>query len=139
MSKTFVVILGAIALIGVLVWFSPCHKGMRYAGQGMMGGKGRMCCQTLNQGPMGSMPGPGMPERMDLRVLPAADGGLFVVTGNRIIKYNSDLEVVKETEISGNMNMMGQGRMGMKKGCPMMKGGMPAEGMGSPEAGSVNK
>ena len=139
MSKAFIIILVVIALIGLSAWFSPCRKGMMSANGGMMGGKGKMCCQTQGKGPMEPMSGPGMGERMNREVLASPDGGLFVISGNRIIKYNKDLDVVKEFEIDGNRNMMPQGRMGMKKGCPMMQGGIQPEGFGKPLATSGKK
>ena len=70
--------------------------GMR--GKKMMGGK---------------MMGMGM--MMGKSVVATSDGGIVVVAGNKITKYDQDLNVVKEVDIKMDMK-------GMMENCPMMKG-----------------
>src|SRR3989338_11450246 len=58
------------------------------------------------------------------------DGGVIVLSGNKLYKYDKNLNLVKEAEIKTEMGCMGgmrggMGMGGMKKMCPMcakMKG-----------------
>lgn len=91
------------------------------AGQGTMMGKGMMGAGMMDGGMMkmmhmmhGMMRSPSM--------VASNDGGVIVLAGNKLYKYDKSLNLVKEAEIK--MDMDG-GMMGMKKMCPMcakMKG-----------------
>ncbi len=102
-------------------------------GDGGMGGMG---------GGMGGCMGGGMMDssmcsnmmRMHMSVpkaaFPSADGGLIIIMGNKIMKYDKDLILKKETEIkidtSAMKNMMHQ--------CPSMK-----SKQGSADSSGMNK
>lgn len=58
---------------------------------------------------------PMMMQMMQKSVTATSDGGVVIVVGNKITKYDKDLNVVKEVE--GKMDMEA-----MMKKCPMMKG-----------------
>ena len=84
------------------------HKGMM--GHGMMqSGMGMMC-------PMMKMGEPQMVSVGD---------GVVILIGNKLIKYDKNLNVVKEVEIKVDMEAMK--KMMMKEGCPMM-GDMEGKG-----------
>jgi hypothetical protein len=70
------------------------HKGMEH---GMMKG-GMLKAVHPMMGPL---------------VVPTADGGVVVVTGNKMTKYDQDLDVIGRAEIAIDMEAM-------KKGCPML-------------------
>ncbi len=82
-------------------------------GKGMMGDK-----------KMGMMMGPMMMKMMEKSVVATSDGGIVVLAGNKITKYDKDLNVVKEAEIKVDMDAMQKQMSDMMKMCPMMKEGM---------------
>ena len=53
-----------------------------------------------------------------------SDGGIVIVTGNKLTKYDKDLNVVKEIELKTDMVGMQKMMDDMKSMCPMMKGMM---------------
>lgn len=84
------------------------------AGRGVMGKKGMM-----GKGMMGGMMMKGM---MAKTVTATSDGGVVVQTGNQLFKYDSGLNLVKQTEIPVDVEAMKKEMEGMMKMCPMMKG-----------------
>ncbi len=73
--------------------------------------------KDMKKGMMGHMM---MKSMMDKSVVATSDGGIVVVAGNKITKYDKDLNVVKEVEIKVDAEAM-QKQMGeMMKMCPMM-------------------
>jgi hypothetical protein len=86
------------------------------------------------------MEGKGMMGMMKPSSIVASnDGGVIVMTGNKLQKYDKNLNLVKEVEIKVDAPM--DCAMGGKKMCPMCqkmmdkKGGMdPAMPAGNPEA-----
>jgi hypothetical protein len=99
-------------------------SGLAYAGHeeghGMMGGKG---CPM-----MGGM--------MQKSMVATSDGGVVVQSGHKLIKYDKNLNVVKEAEVKMDTEGMHTQMQGMMKdcGCPMMKG----KGKGTGEAGKAS-
>ena len=108
-------VLSAVLSFGSLS-FAEDMKGMEDKGsmmkKGMMG-KG--------MGMMGPMM---MKMMMDKSVVATSDGGVVVLAGNKITKYDKDLNIVKEAEIKVDMEAMQKDMTSMMKMCPMMKGGM---------------
>lgn len=86
-------------------------KGMKDMDHGM-GSKAMMGCQ-------GGCPMKG--AMMGKSVVATSDGGVVIVAGNKIIKYDKNLKLVKEVEIDAGMGMARKGMKGMMKDCPMMK------------------
>jgi hypothetical protein len=75
-------------------------------------GKEKMKCGMMDKGGM-------MMKMMEKSVVATSDGGVVIVSMNKITKYDKDLKLVKEVELK--MQEMGD----MKKMCPMMgKGNM---------------
>ena len=65
-----------------------------------------------------------MEKMMGKSMVATSDGGVVVLAGNKITKYDKDLNVVKEAEIKVDMDAMKKEMIGMMKMCPMMKGDM---------------
>lgn len=89
---------------------------------GMMGGKGMKGMCPMMGGMMSSMMGKSM--------VATSDGGIVVSAGNKITKYDKDLNVVKEVEVKMDMEGMQKNMTDMMKNCPMMGEGMMGGGMG---------
>lgn len=65
-----------------------------------------------------------MKGMMERSMIAAVDGGVIVLAGNKLIKYDKDLNVVKEVEIATDMEAV---QKKMMRNCDMMKGGMMEE------------
>ena len=90
-------------------------KGKEMMGDkaGMMEGKGGM---------MGMCPM--MKSMMERSVVATSDGGVIVVMGNKLTKYDKNLNVTKEVELEMDMGDMQKMMENMKGMCPMMGKGM---------------
>ncbi len=118
MKKRFFVISILILLI-VASWKSVLYAedakemGMM---EGMKGGewKGMMGGKMMGMHMMKMM--------MEKSVTPTSDGGVVVVAGNKITKYDRNLNLVNEAEIKMDMEAMGKNMKEMMAQCPMMKG-----------------
>ncbi len=117
MKRTQILLLTAVLVLtvsGLAVAQMDKGKEMMGMGGGMMG-KGMMDGKM-----MGMM---GMCSMMHPTIVATSDGGVVILIGNKLTKYDKNLNVVKEVEIK--MDMEGMGKM-----CPMMgKGMMGGEGM----------
>jgi hypothetical protein len=69
-----------------------------------------------------------MKMMMDKTMVASGDGGVIVMIGNKLFKYDKDLELKKEVEIKIDMEAMHKDMMKNMAPCPMMKGQAPAEG-----------
>ncbi len=63
-----------------------------------------------------------MKGMMEKSIIATTEGGVIVLAGNKIVKYDKDLNVVKEVEIKVDVEAMQKNIMEMMKNCPMMKG-----------------
>lgn len=52
-------------------------------------------------------------------LLATQDGGVVLMRGNKLIKYDAQLNLVKETEVKIDMEAMCKAMEEMKKNCPM--------------------
>ena len=68
-----------------------------------------------------------MMKKMSKSMVATSDGGVVVMSGNRLLKYNKDLELKKEVKIKADSECMEGKAAEMKEGCPMC-GKMKAEG-----------
>lgn len=93
--------------------------GMGKMGKGMMGGKMMKC--------------PMMKSMMKRDIIATSDGGIIVVLGNKLTKYDKDLNVVKEVELKIDTEGMQKMMEEMKSMCPMMQE-MRGDKMPGPEA-----
>jgi len=53
-------------------------------------------------------------------LLATQDGGVVLMIGNKLIKYDAGMNLVKEVEIKIDMEAMKSAMEEMKKNCPMM-------------------
>ena len=53
------------------------------------------------------------------KLIATQDGGVVLMMGNKLIKYDAQLNVVKEAEIKMDMEAMKNAMEEMKKNCPM--------------------
>ena len=79
-----------------------------------MRAKGKM----MEKCPMHGMMRKGMMEKS---VIAAADGGVIVLVGNKLMKYDKNLNLIKEAEIKIDLAAMQRNMTEMMKDCPMMK------------------
>jgi hypothetical protein len=81
--------------------------------QKMMGKK------STKPGMMGMYPGMGMKKwMMGGQMVATKDGGVIVMMGNQLLKYDKDLNLQKEVEIKMDMEKMEKMKMYWQKECP---------------------
>jgi len=56
---------------------------------------------------------------MDMETLATYDGGVVVVLGNKLIKYDKDMNLVKEVEMKMDTEAMRKSMEEMKSNCPV--------------------
>ncbi|MGE0269407.1 MAG: hypothetical protein AB7S78_13235 [Candidatus Omnitrophota bacterium] len=114
--KKNVLIFMAVVLFAAsgLVYAQEMKGGMM--GSGMMG-KGMMDGKMMG---MHSM----MMKMMDRNVVATSDGGIVIVSGNKVAKFDKDLNLVKEVELKMDTEGMRKMMDNMKNICPMMGKGM---------------
>jgi hypothetical protein len=109
------------------------HEQMMQAGEGKaaaMGDDEMMMCRAKMMGkcPMHEM----MVKSATGRVMTATnDGGVVVLVGNRLMKFDKTLGLIKEVEIKQDIEGMQKMMMQMCENCPMcqkMKGGCMKQG-----------
>jgi hypothetical protein len=80
------------------------------------------------------MMGMGMMGMLAPRSMVASENGsVIVLVGNKLQKYDKDLNLVKEVEVKIDMGAM---KKMMMENCPMMQGQEKQEGAGKNETGS---
>ena len=133
MKKNVITIL-AVIIIGTsgLALAQMNDKGKEMMGDkaGMMDGKSGMMGKGMMDGKMMGMC-PMMKSVIERSIVATNDGGIVVVMGNKLTKYDKDLNVTKEVEMKMDMEGMQKMMDNMKTMCPMMKGmmgGMGQEG-----------
>ena len=87
-------------------------------GMGMMGG-GHMMGDKMGKGMM--MHGQMMKMMMPRQMVASNDGGVIVLAGNKLYKYDKNLNLVKEAEVKTDTAGMEKMMADMKAKCPMMK------------------
>lgn len=115
MKRTFISVT-ACALIGVVSYVGfaqPNRSGMMggmMQGRGMMMQDGNGIC-PIHDKMMASM--------MQRAIAATPDGGIVVLVGNTLMKYDSALNLVKETEIKVDEQAMQQKMQKMIDNCPI--------------------
>ena len=131
--KNFGAVIVAMACVFVFASFAQADDQ-----QGAMGEK------KHEMGMMGSMMGDKMGKGMMMhammpkQIVASNDGGVIVLAGNKLYKYDKNLVLVKEAEIKVDTEAMRKMMEGMKANCPMTKHGEKSEKMGNsggPEGG----
>ena len=123
MKKTFgiVVVLLFVAAVFVASATEDMKKGGEMMkGEGMM--KEGMMGKGMQGGGMGMCPMHGMMGgMMQKTVVPTSDGGVIIMLGNKLMKYDKDLNLVKEVEVKIDYEAMQKNMMKMCENCPMCK------------------
>jgi hypothetical protein len=132
-----VAVVSALAVAGSYVAFGQQDR------QGMMGGMmgqggGMMNRGGPQQGMMGSSGGMmGMMRGMMAQsisheaMVATSDGGVIVWAGDKLMKYDGSLNLVKEAELKVDYGAMQQRMQKMMENMPMMRGGMMGGSSGS--------
>lgn len=94
------------------------NRGRDMRGQGSMMRGGGMMGQDGMMG-MDGMCGMMMMGGMMGRAVVPVDGGVVVMVGNKLQKYDKDLKLVKEVELKIDMQGMQKMMQGMMEQCPM--------------------
>ncbi len=78
----------------------------------------------------------GMMQQMHTNMVASSDGGVIVLSGGKLIKYDNQLNVVKQVDLpKPEMGMMGdKGMMDMMKMCQQMMGNGANSGNKTPAA-----
>lgn len=111
-----------IAAAGAYVAFAQQDGNMPGRRGGMMGRRGMMDgrMRPWRMCEMHRMMGRSM---MEERFVPTSDGGVAILAGHKLVKYDSGLNVVKEVEVKVDYDAMEQQmrkRMGDCPGCRQM-------------------
>jgi len=128
--KRFMMVAVAVALLAMMGTYgviaqqttpTPSRPGGMGRGPGMMQG-GMMAHQGCAM--CGMMTGAMMWKTMTA----TPDGGVIVAVGNRLIKYDNQLNVVKDTELKIDTAQMFANMQKIMDNCPMCKQMMQAQG-----------
>ncbi len=108
-----------IIFVVVLVAFFTATSVISYAQEkgsmmgkkkkGSMKGKGYMQCMMMK-------------KMMKKEIVATGDGGVIVLVGNKLMKYDKDLNLIKEVEIQVDMEAMMKKCREMMKKCEMKEG-----------------
>lgn len=71
-----------------------------------------------------AMSGMMMKHMMDKSMIATTDGGVIILIGKKLMKFDKDLNLIKEVEIKVDTKSMPMNMMEMMKDCPMMQGKM---------------
>jgi hypothetical protein len=95
-------------------------KGMMHMQGQMMGEKGAMVKsgEMMGMCPMHTMM---MKHVMGKSIVATEDGGIVIVYGNKLMKYDENLNLKKEVELKIDMDSMQKVMKGMMEKCPMRK------------------
>lgn len=124
MKRVGVFVLMAVFFLAVALWsFGSFAEAMKGEGgpeakehKGMMGHEWK--------GPKEMMGPMMMKSMMEKTLVATSDGGVVVLIGNKLIKYDKNLNLVKEVEIKVDMEGMKEHMAEMMKNCPKMRRGM---------------
>ena len=108
---TYVIVVIAVVLVTRFAFAEEMKDSMM--GKGMMG-KGMMADKGM------MMQGMMMHAMMNKSMVATSDGGVIVMAGNTLTKYDKDLNAVKEVDIKMNMDSMQKMMTDMMEKGPMM-------------------
>lgn len=133
MKRRFVILIAGILFIATgfsSLSFAQGNTGMKcdksMTGKDMMKSNMMAKGEMMGKSPMQAML---MKAMMEKSIIATTDGGVIVLVGNKLIKYDKNLNVMKEVEIKIDMEAMQKDMMEMMKKCPMAKDGMMGAGM----------
>ena len=125
MRKLLIAITGIILVACTLTLCFAQGAGMR---SGTMGEQGMMMGKEKMMG-MCPMHGMMMGSMMAKSMVATGDGGIVVMAGSKLIKYDKDLNLLKEVEVKMDMEGMQKKMSQMMEQCPMCKNMMQGGGM----------
>ena len=122
MKKGIWIMILVVFVSGVTLVSAEEMKGMMDKADkgGMMGEGGKM---GMGKGMMMSMHGM-MMQMAEKSVVATPDGGVIIVSFNKIVKYDKDLNFVKEVELKTDVDGMSKMMVEMMEKCPIMGKGM---------------
>ena len=128
MKKEVIGLLMAGLILSPVMVFAQ-DAGMKK--DGMMGGgmMGMMGKGMKGKGMMGMMKHGMMMKMMEKTVVATTDGGVVIVAGNKMSKFDKDLNLVKEVDLKVDMDGMKKMMGEMMEQCSMMDKGMKGKGM----------
>ena len=97
-----------------------------------MTGKGMMAAMPTGKMKAG-MHGMMMKKMMEKQIVATSDGGAIVMTCNKLLKYDSQLNLVNEVEIKTDFDYLGKMMQEMKEKCAMHQNMMQADAQQTPE------
>lgn len=119
MKKTIIVlIIAAVLATGSYVAFAKEHMGGMMQMQGQGNKKMMMEKDMTEMCPMHMMMCKSM---MSKQIVATEDGAIVVLAGNKLMKYDKELGLAKETELAIDMEKMQQKMEKMMDECPMRK------------------
>ena len=118
-----------VVLMAVALWCGTGLTSLSFAEEmnKMPGTHTMMKSDMMAKGEMmarGSMHGMMMKGMMEKSMIATSDGGVIISVGNKLMKYDKSLNLVKEVEIKIDMEAMQKNMKEMMKNCSMMKDGM---------------
>jgi len=130
--KKLVLVIVVLILTGVLAvsfaeqkseavkeMLSEVGKSAQTTGQGMVTGKEQMMMMCpMHHMMMGAM--------MGRSIVATEDGGIVVAAGEKLMKFDKDLNLVKEAQMPIDTEAMQNKMTRMMEKCPMCKGMMPS-------------
>jgi hypothetical protein len=134
MKKSLLIITSIVLLVSALTLSLAKESGQtKDSTQGKMAEGGTMGKQHVmsKEQMMGSCPmcRSMMSSMMGKSLIATADGGVVVMVCNKLMKFDKDLNLVKETEMQIDMEGMQKKMMQMMEKCPMCKGMMQKDVM----------
>lgn len=125
MIRKFIFLIAVGLFIGTGLISLSFAQGMneKMGNQSMMG-KDMMKSDMMANGEMMKkcpMHGMMMKGMMEKSMIATADGGVIVLSGNKLMKFDKDLNLVKEAEIKPDLEGMQKMMMQMQENCPMCK------------------
>ncbi|HJX32384.1 MAG TPA: hypothetical protein VJ624_11155 [Thermodesulfobacteriota bacterium] len=126
MKLIFKICLVILLTMGIFSLAIAQDKTEMKGGKGMMGKQGMM---TEHGKMMGDKCWMMSHMMMDKSLVATEDGGVIVMVGNKLQKYDKDLVLQKEVEIKIDLEGMQKTMMEMMGKCPLHKKMMQEEGM----------
>ncbi|MBD3391716.1 MAG: hypothetical protein GF418_06620 [Chitinivibrionales bacterium] len=113
--RTAMKVLAAVSIMAIVAAAQGPHHGRHMMG-GPGAGTGKGAAMHKGCGMMGG--GMMMGFVMPRKVVPTDDGGVIVVVGNRLIKYDKNLKLKNEAEITVDWDKVKKQMEKMHENCP---------------------
>ncbi|MBE0536175.1 MAG: hypothetical protein IH624_10950 [Phycisphaerae bacterium] len=129
MKRTIVIIMGVLILaagtyiaVAARTTDDPARPQPGWGRRSQMGMR-PMRWQRDEQGAMGMCPMHGgmMRSMMDRKVLPTEDGGVIVMIGCQLFKYDANLNLVGQTQVEVDLDAMQKKMQEIMEKCPVRK------------------